>query len=642
MISPSLVSMVKHYAARIFLWIFLLVLIVGGLSFDMSDKRPWIIKLYQQKSTELDYRHALDTTQRQYDNLKAQGFNWPRNESIEKEVVRRMVNQMLMKHVSDQLQLQVPTILLDDQLQSQLFAHLPEYFFDEKGQVRVPMVEKLIAPKSFAQLLDDIEQEIKTNLVYNLISVGSYVTQYEVALQCNQEYTNKKYSIIQFSLDKALDKVKKDHVSDETLERFYKKSEHGDLYKSAEQRAGRYWKFNYKDYGLTVSKGDIAAYYEKNKQSEYLETPAQVKVHRLFFEKSDAYDAKAQANIVHDQIIQDPSSFAAVAKKIAAEKLSYQGAEKTEFFAKDSTKYDKILVDTAFEQLSEDLAVSPVIKTDKGYEILQRIARKSAKYKSQSSVEQQIEDKLAQEKFAQRFKQDAERVISNVAYNKQSFDAFIEKRKGHQEQIPLTDRKMSLHAMQLFQTEAGHFSVFMEGTFGIILECTDIEKKALKPFASIKQEVRKDYYKKLAQEALQEQVTDAMKALIDADFASYAYEHGASYETAQATYAADQMDQSAILRRPEVAQKIKLLQAAGSMIDSIGSTEGLIVRLDAIEPVDEALFAEKKLSIQKTLAMKAQYKSKESFIASLYRHAKLNKNVEIKEQLLKDIKDTQL
>jgi peptidyl-prolyl cis-trans isomerase D len=632
-------GMLKSHAYRVFLWIFLAVLLFGGISFDFSDNKPWVIKIYKQKTSELEFRQSVAAAQRQYDYLKAQGISWPRTETIEKEVLRHTISKDLLMHVSDELQLSAPSILLQESLHSQL-ANLPAYFFDAQGQLIVEMLEKIIAPKTFNGLLADMENEIKSNLLYNIISIGSYVPQFEVAMQCNDEFADKTYSILTFSLSKALEQVKTKKVSDETLERFYKKSEHGDLYKTVEKRAGHYWKFNSKDYGLAVSKADVAAYYEKHKQSEFLQTPAQVQVHRIFFgqDHDESTDSKAQAQIIHDELKKDPSTFAAVAKKVSGAKLAHQGAEKTDFFEKDSTKYDKILVEAAFEQLAQDGDISSVIKTDKGYEVLQRIARKSAQYKSLSHVESEIQEKLLQEKFAKRFKQDADRLVSSATYNKEGLASFIEKRHGRKENIALEAKKPGLMTMQLFQTEQGSYAVFMADKEGILLECTQVEKKALKPFEEIKATVSNDYYRKQAQQELQTIALHAMKDAESMSFEKIAKKYDAHLEVAHAQYKNGHMDIPATLRKPEVSQKIKSLQSAGAMIDIVTPQESYLIKLDELAQVDEKLLEDKKQGVRDTLASKAKYKGRDSFIASLYRHATLIDNeMEIKEQLLKDI-----
>ncbi|MBV8660813.1 MAG: peptidyl-prolyl cis-trans isomerase [Candidatus Dependentiae bacterium] len=637
-------GMLKSHVYRIFLWIFLAVLIFGGISFDFSDNRPWVIKVYKEKSTELDFRQALAASQRQYDYLKAQGLVWPRKESIEKEVLRRMVSDSLVQNVGHDLDLVVPEILLQEQLASQL-SSLPAYFFDSYGQLNINMLEKVIAPRSFDSFIQEMENEIKSNLLFGLITIGSYVPKFEVEMQYIEEYANKKYSILKFSLDKALDKAKEKEVSDEVLERFYKKSEHGDTYKSAEKRAGTYWKFNCKNYGITVSKSEISTYYDEHKKTEFLETAAQVQVRRIFFVPSEdgSFDARSQAQIVREELMQDPKTFAAVAKKIAAAKLPSQGSEKTGFFAKDTTEYDKTLVDTAFEQLAQDGDISEVIKTEKGYEILQRVSRKPAKYKSLESEEATIKEKLLQEKFAKRFKQDAERLVANASYNKESLANFIEKKKGHKETLSLESKKINLFSIKLFETEQGQYAIFMcDKEEWALLHCTEVQKRTLKPFEEIKSSIRADYYKKQAQLELESIALDVMKQSDSMSFKELAHKYDAHLETAESTYENDKMEHSAILRNPEVMQKIKVLQSAGAMIDVITATESYLIRLDEVAPIDEKMFEEKKSTITASLASKAKYKGKDSFIASLYRHAKLNNKIEIKDQLIKDTKDTSL
>jgi len=630
----------KSSVYKVFLWIFLAVILFGGFStVDFSDNKPWAIKVYKHKATELDYRQAVSHQQQQLDYLKAQGISWPRTESVEKEVLRHMVTNLLMQEVAQNLELVVPSMQLQEQLASQLQS-LPAHFFDAYGNLKIDMLEKIIAPRTFDSFLDEMENEIKSSLLYNVISIGSYVPQFEVALQYSEEFAAKTYSILTFSLQKALTQAKANEASRETLEKFYKKNDHGDIYKTVEKRAGKYWRFQASDYGLSISNQEISAYYDKNKQAEFLDTPAQVQVHRIFFSSDDSdksFDARQQAQIIHEELKQDPSKFADVAKKIKTTKVKTQGSEKTEFFAKDSKDFDPIFVETAFEQLSQDGDISNVIKTDKGYEILQRVARKSAKYKSLDEEKTSIEKKLLADKFTKRFKQDAERVVSNAGYDNQGLENFINKRNGQSESLSLDAKKPGLLHMQLFQTNEGDYAIFMEGKDGILLQCTQVQKRALKPFDEIKDTVASDYYRKQAQQNLVTIAKDAMNQSLDKSFDDIAKEYGAHLEVAQANFNDGSLELDAILKRPDISQKIKSLQYPGDMIDIVTATESYVVRLDSVKDLDEKVFNEKRSAIKKSLTSKAKYKGRDSFIASLYRHAKLNSKIEIRDQLIKNM-----
>ena len=195
----------------------------------------------------------------------------------------------------------------------------------------------------------------------------------------------------------------------------------------------------------------------------------------------------------------------------------------------------------------------------------------------------------------------------------------------------------------MFQTEAGQYEVYTEGKDGVILFCETVQKRVLKPFEEVKSQVSSDYYKKQAQQELEIMAEQAYKQVVAGkDFNEVAHSFGAHAETAYATYKDGSMDLAAILRRPEISNKIKVLQSKGAMITVEAGNECFVIRLDEIAKTDELLFKDKKSTIESTLASQAKYKGRDSFVALLYRHAKLNKMIEIREQLLKDIKDTEL
>jgi hypothetical protein len=614
-------------------------MIVGGLSFDFTDTSKWAIKVYKQKVMAIEWYHSLVHAQKQIDYIASLGINWPRTEPVEKEVLRSSVSKLLLQHNAQELELIAPAILVQDHVAAAL-QNLPAHFFDVSGNLNIKMLEQQIAPRTFDEFLVEIENEIRSNLINDIIDLSSsYVPHFEVASQYNEEYANKKYTVVQFSLNKAVEQAKKNPVSDEVLERFYKKSEHGDAYKTAEKRSGTIWKFSAHDYGLQVSAQEVSAYYDEHKQADYLENPVQMQVRRIFFDANS--DSRDKIQAIHDEVKANPTSFEVVAKKIAADKQKGQNSQRTEFFSKDSTKYDAVLVETAFDQLHKDLDISDIIKTNAGYEILQRVARKSAQYKPLSEVKDEIKSLLLEQKFAKRFKQDADRLTGHADYNNnQAVASFIEKRKGHKEHLALETKKTGVMSMHLFQTDKDHYAVFMDGKHGVLLQCNDVSKKALKPFHEVKSVVTADYYKKQAQQDLQTVAADAIKQSLTTSLQAIAKQHDAELSHASFTYRDGKSDYSELLRRPEVAQKVKNLQSAGEMIDVVTPTESLLIRLDEIAPVDQKIFNEKELMIKNVLSSKAKYKGRDSFIASLYRRAKLNSKIEIKDQLLKDAKET--
>ena len=131
-----------------------------------------------------------------------------------------------------------------------------------------------------------------------------------------------------------------------------------------------------------------------------------------------------------------------------------------------------------------------------------------------------------------------------------------------------------------------------------------------------------------------------MKQAAHMNLQEIAKEHSAELSHGTFSYKDGKPEYSQALQRPDVSQKIKSLQTVGEMIDVVTPTESLLIRLDEIAPIDQTLFAEKELTIKNALSSKAKYRGRDSFIASLCRRATINDKILIRQQLLKDEKET--
>ena len=630
-------------AYRFFLWAFLVFMVIGGFSIvDFDGSKDWVIKVYKQPFSDHDWRRSLASAKKQMEYFKQHGINWEKNESVESEVLRRVLTDLLLRHSAVDLNLNIPESISEDNIAERLKS-LPGHFFNERGELDIHMFERAIAPSSFDQFLDEIETNAKSELIHNLVDLSSYVPRFELVMQYNEDYANKEYSVLTFSLQKSLAKAKEKAVSDSVLEKFYKKSEHGNIYKTAEQRSATYWKFSEKDYDIKISDKEIKSEYEKNKRHKYVLSPAQIQVKRVVFgiDNGKSQEAREKAEKMQSEVAKDTSKFAEIASKLSADKASLVTYETVEF-DKDSKKYDKILITTAFEKLSKDGDVSSVVKTKKGYEIVQRVSRKSTKYKALKDVKQSIESELLSAKFKQRFQQSASRVASNARYDQASLKSFVEKRHGKKASLDLGAKSAGILSLKLFETDKGRFAIFMDGKDGVLLRCDDVVKSSLKPFKEVKDTVLGDYYRMKAKEDLSTIVAKAMKESSKDSFDAIAKKYNAHLEVAAFKYSDGEIDQSPVLHRYDVGQKVKLLQTAGEMIDVLSSSEALLIRLDSIAPINEKLFEEKESSMASVLSSKVKYQGRDSFIASLYRNAKLDSKIEIKEELLNSIKEASL
>lgn len=627
-------------AYRIFLWMFMIFMIIGGFAaIDFSGgKKDWAVKVYKQIITKSDWHHMVVMAQRQLEYFKQRGINWEKNESVETEVLRQSMTDTLLRHSAYELGLALPSDLLEESLEANLKG-LPAHFFNEDGSLNISLFERAIAPKNFAGFVDEIENNSKADLLIKLVNLSSYVPQFAVKMQYNEDFANKSYSVLTFSLHNSLTKVKQNNVTDKALAKFYKKSDHGQKYKTAEKRAGVYWTFDQNGYGIKVSDKEIKKQYDANKKTAYLNTPSQVQVKVITFkiDNNKKDDIRELASTTAENLEKNPKEFDEIGKKLSAGKASNVTFTTTEFFGKDSKKHDQLFITTAFEKLTKDGQVSVLIKTKDGYQILQRIKRKAATYKKLAEVKSEIEKQLITKKFNQRFQQDAHRVASQARYNKDALENFAKKRGGKKTAINLETRQTSLVSNNLFRTNKNKFDIFMDGSNGILLQCLDIEKSKLKPLAEVKEEVKSHYYREQAQKDMQAETQKAMALSSKEKFESLAQKFGAELSTATFEYNDGNNKQSPVLRRYEVMQKVKMLQSPGEVIDISSKTDAMLIRLDSIAPLDKKLFEDKKDSMMSTLEHKHQFQAKDSFIASLYRHAKLNNKIEIDKELLKKV-----
>ncbi len=298
-----------------------------------------------------------------------------------------------------------------------------------------------------------------------------------------------------------------------------------------------------------------------------------------------------------------------------------------------------MIVDTAFEFLGQDGQISAPIKTDRGFELIQRVARKAAKYKEFKTVEAEIKKELTEQRFQKRFSQDAARIVTGAKYHPEALMKFIERYKGSKAQLPLDTRKSGIEYTHLFTTEQGRYVTFFDKGKGVILTCTKIEKSFLPDLKDVQSKVLEAYYEQKALDSMKEELALAFKDAERMSMQEVAKKYAASVQHATSTYKDGATQQSSILKEHEVQAKVKNMQYVGSLQSAETKSEGIVLKLDTIGALDSKLFKDQKDRLAKTMYYTKIYQNKEGFIASLYRTAKINNKIEIKVELTSRIKE---
>lgn len=630
----------KGDAYRYILWAFMFAMAFGsGALFFFKDdsQKNWVLRVYDESVTDSMWQATITNIERQRDMFKQYGITYEHPLTPAQEAYRAQLSTLLVEHIANKLHIAMPDALLQKELEAQL-KNLPAHFFRKDGSLDVQRFEQQIAPQKLTDFMDSIASQAQAGMVQEFLALGNYVTHDELVLQYNEEYANKNYTIVALSDMKFAALAQKKSATDEQLQSLYKELKNDAAYKTAEQRAATYWTFKESDYGIAVTEKDVKAQYEKVKQEKYATAPAKVQVRHIVISK-ESEKARERAEELLAQVTKNPESFESVAKKHSHDKKTAEKGGLLPTFARDSKEYDALVVKTAFEQLQKDGQISGVIKTKEGYQILQRVQRHNAQYQSFDAVKHALEKDLRAEKFKKRFMADAQRVASTANYQPEGVANFVAKKGGKEHTMQLHARGKDAIDSHLFTTGSGRCVAFMDGETAILLRCTQVEKSVSKPFAQVKSEVQDAWFAKQGQALMKRTVQEILARGSKADLDTYAKEYNGVMQHAQYTYKTDgSIDQSELLKRSTVSSKLGSLQLAGSMIAVEDKGETLIIRLDSMDALNQELFDAKEASMRAILSNAAKFKAQESFVASLYRHATINKEIHVKKEIESHIK----
>lgn len=636
MISLVRKKLVNNSLYKIFLWVFLFMMALGsGASlFQVRSPENWEIKVYKQTITKQEFQNKLSMAKRQQEMFKQKGYFNPA-QNLKKEAVQGSVAELLNTHIANKISLKVPSDQVESGIKKQL-AHLPSYFFNENGQLNQDAFNQQFAPHTVDDFISAIEAELKNKVLYGIIDAGVYVPEFETSLQYNTEFAQKAYSYITLSSEKYLTIAKESKPSTDVLQKFYKKTQVSEAFKTTETRAGTVWAFDSSSYGAAISESDVKSFYDKNKAKRFLVSPAKMQIRSLFVENNVADEAQAKSKIeeLRQEAEKNPDQFETLVRKFSQDKSSAARGGLSDFFEQDDKKINKMVVSTAFEYLSTDGQISAPIKTETGYELIQRVYRQAAKYKDFKSVESEIKKELVVERFKKRFSQDASRVITGAKYHPEALMKFISSHDGSRSEISLSSRKPGLEFTYLFKTEEGRFVTFFDKDKGIILTCSKLVKSVVPELSEVQGKVLAMYYDQKATELMQKELLLALKDAKNMSMEQVAKKYDTSVSKASFAYKDEKAEQSSILKEPAVAAKTKGMQHEGALASVETKAGGLILKLDNIAPRNEKHFIDQRGHLSKSLFYMKMYQIKDGFIASLYRTAKLNNKIEIKADLL--------
>lgn len=521
--------------------------------------------------------------------------------------------------------------LHEDVLSAALLQALPKDVIDDAGTLNQHAYKTYLSyqRQHIAEFEDSKEEELRQMLFEQSVKNGAYRPSYARSAEKALNGMLKSFDVVTISFDEAKRAIKRQTLSDGEIAAYYEANR--EKYRVAEQRSISYWLLQPTAFEEQVDVSDeaIERFYEKNKATLYRIQP-QIKVRHIHLD--DADDAFMRANDAYKRVLDDPASFAAVAREVSENKDSaYHGGER-DFFSRGT--YDKDFEKAAF-RLKEVGSIAPLTKVDGGYEIIQLIDRIPAKERTLEEVRKDVIAAVRGKRALEWLRSSLEQVRRD-APDKNAAIQSLTKRAARKEYIKNAvlgkgdmhslEGKVVSHAYQIRAKE--DYAFFMHENNYVLVLLDDKKASFIPPLKDVLSKVTEDIIAQKAHDEVALRATKAHAEMVSGQVAATVA------QTCQAT--ADHTDFMHIRDKNSVFGKHAGLQGRAFELTSplqvlrqASGNDVCLVRLREMKRVDEASEPETLAEIRSALDADSSYLGR-AFIASLRRSA----TIELNEKML--------
>ncbi|MEX0940653.1 MAG: peptidylprolyl isomerase [Candidatus Babeliales bacterium] len=591
------------------------------------------IKEFEQKLMQEMERIAL--LKQQYGEyadtlLSLLGLENPRAIALQTLLYEELLNQ-----VADKLNIRLFSDFVMQKLQdpSALFSELrdivPMQAITKQGAIDFTAL-KIILQRQGQSLADferRIEEALQRKMVTDLVSLSAYISPEEIREYFQDHYLKRKYSVLHFPFEQFLAQARKEQPSDQKLEAFFKEQNKlNKKYWIPEKRSAEIWTFNPESYGLKIQDKEIEEYYKQNKQKKFLENPVQVNVRNILLKADettmDAVHAKAQK--IKEELEKNPEQFEKLVKEYSQDEKAVTKGGETGYFKRGDK--NPVFERAAF-RLKNNGDISDLVRTQEGIEILQRIDRKPATYKSLESVKNEIQRILLERKFKNKFAQDVQRVVDQSKNNLAAVEKFVKSKQGVKDIIKEKTLDESSLAQKLFKTKKDNWAFFInkEGN-GVLLKVLEIQKTFEPELSIVKNKVLEDFYQKQAQEMLKIAMENAKKVSKNQSLKQIKDQYNAELIEVDWLKKDDTEQLQALEKKGIPANQLFFADGTikkGSITSTYANNDGYLAKIEAIEEFNKTLFEEKQNEIIKNLYQDKKELTTRGFVASLFKNAKI-------------------
>jgi len=573
----------------------------------------------REVAKQSNYLAQLRSQYGQYADLLFQSLGWsldPKVRALDTLVKEELVNQYaasigIFVHPD-----YIAKIINNAQFVRQNLGHIiPPFAYDQSGVLDINTLNAYVRQSGMSaqQFEQSVERALVQLQLMNCISTSSYTPIFDVKQEFITKNLGKKFSYLLFSLDQFLAEEKKKSISDQDLESFYN-AQNTQLrrYWVPEKRTAFMWKFEPKNYNISISDQDIQNYYDDNKVKSYVLEPLKVEVQQI--------TSKELGNL-------SDISFEDIRKELLNNTSSqWENKWKTlKPFARGEHKGE---LEKAAFVLQNEGDISPIFETNNGEQSIIRLVRRIPRtYKPLSLVKNEIKSILTQKAFKKHFVKDIKEIAAQG--DQKAIESFIVNNAGKKELITNFAKNDTRLSQELFSLKKGEYAFYIENEVGVVLMLSNIAQRYLPDFNSIAEVVKGDFYEHNAHIALKEKAEQAILAAPTKKMNELAVMFNASLNSIDMISPTDEKALKDLDRKGLPVREMMNLEKEGSIFSYDTEKDSYLIRLDAVEAFDENQFQAVENDIKSHLGSIRTRLFLDAFVASLHRNATIETNESI-------------
>lgn len=626
------------------MWIILFAL-AGGVLLPMlvrdASSGNWAIKVNGEEISDAEFAQQAAHEQERIARIReqygqyadflflSQGISLdPRSMAHDYLVQQELVNQ-----IGHALGLYIGSEYISEKITDPMFVLrepmlmnlIPIHAFDRAGGINMEVLQMHLRRQgiSVAQFERYVERALIRRLVLEILGSTSYVPNFDVKQRFAADYQGKKFSIVSISLDSLIKEEKKTAINQKEIEQFFNLENQKNMrYWVPEKRSGVIWTFKSDAYGTHPSDEAVAQYYEKNKMKDYVNEPVKIQVRRIVLpvtNEAQREEVRAQAEALRQELVASPDQFAKKAQVVP-------------FFARGSGAHGPAFEKAAF-MLVKDGDISAVTETEDGFELLQRVAKSDRTFKPLSAVKQDIKNSMIQRRFQEAFLDDMKRVTRGGQSNQDAFIQLAQAKGATSRKLDNVAKDVSADAQKLFSLRKDGISFNIADGVGYAVQLTNVAPAYAPNFEAVRSEVLNDMYEHRARKKLAALLQDTKRKASSMTTPEIVTATHGTLEKTDWLKSQDRVRLEALEKKEVPVGAMLQMEKIDGVMTFESDSAGFIIRLEGIEPIDQAEFKAKESSIRSTLEQERGTAAIVGFVASLSRNARIETNETLMQHL---------